>query len=257
MFAALHVKLCERLEKGGLDKSVLLAGESLFRKLLLGTSDGLFSCFFVDFCLGHRHVGHDGNPVRKNLEKTTADRQILISFGGRDLQLARVHLRHERHMIRKDPEITLDPGNRDHLRLTREGTRLRGDDLEVESCHFLGILGGREHLIDAALHVEVAFRDLVELTVKDLLEATDRIGNRNVLSLGAGEDFGDMEGLAEETLDFAGAVDGELVLRGELVHAQDRDDILKILVALKHLLDAAGHRIVLLAHDLGSKGLGG
>ena len=77
------------------------------------------------------------------------------------------------------------------------------------------------------------------------------------MSLGAGEDFRDVERLTQEALDLAGAVDGELVLGGKLVHTQNRDDVLKVLVALEYLLDAAGDRIVFLSDDLRSQSLGG
>ena len=57
--------------------------------------------------------------------------------------------------------------------------------------------------------------------IEDFFEAADGFGDRNVLAGRAGEDFGDVEGLAEETLDFARAEDGQLVFRAELVHARE------------------------------------
>ena len=79
----------------------------------------------------------------------------------------------------------------------------------------------------------------------------------DVLALGAGEDFGDVERLGEEALDFAGAEDGQLVLGRQLVHAENRDDVLQILVALEHALHAAGDLVVLLADDFGRERLRG
>ena len=58
---------------------------------------------------------------------------------------------------------------------------------------------------------------------------------------------GDVEGLRQEALDLAGAGDGELVVLGELVHAEDGDDVLQALVALQDALDVAGDLVVLLA----------
>ena len=66
-----------------------------------------------------------------------------------------------------------------------------------------------------------------------------------------------MEGLGEEALDFAGAEDGEFVFGGKLVHAENRDDVLKVLVALEHLLHAAGDAVVFFADDFGSECLRG
>jgi hypothetical protein len=72
-----------------------------------------------------------------------------------------------------------------------------------------------------------------------------------------GEDLGHVEGLGEETLDLAGAEDGHLVLVGQLVHAENGDDVLQVLVALEHLLDAAGDAVVFLADDFRGERLGG
>eukprot|EP00962_Isochrysis_galbana_P031658 scaffold10307_cov120-Isochrysis_galbana.AAC.5 len=49
---------------------------------------------------------------------------------------------------------------------------------------------------------------------------------------GTRKDLGHVEGLREEALDLAGACDGHLVVLGELVHAEDGDDILQRLVVL-------------------------
>src|ERR1051325_8425962 len=93
--------------------------------------------------------------------------------------------------------------------------------------------------------------------VEDFFEPTDGFSNRNILAGGAGEDFGDMERLAEEPLNLARAEDGQLVFRAEFVHAEDRDDVLQILVALEHFLHATRDRVVLFAHDLGRERLRG
>ena len=58
-------------------------------------------------------------------------------------------------------------------------------------------------------------------------------------------------GWRQELLDLAGARDDQLVLLGQLVHAEDRDDVLEVLVALQDLLDVARDAVVLLADDLG------
>ena len=59
-----------------------------------------------------------------------------------------------------------------------------------------------------------------------------------------------MERLREEALD-ARALDEHAVLVGQLVDAEDRDDVLQLAVALQHLLDLVGDAEVLLADDLG------
>ena len=57
-----------------------------------------------------------------------------------------------------------------------------------------------------------------------------------------GENFRHVERLRKETLNLPCTEHGELVLIGKLVHAEDRDDVLKVLVALEHELDATCNR---------------
>ncbi len=59
-----------------------------------------------------------------------------------------------------------------------------------------------------------------------------------------------MERLAVEDLEPAGSGDGGLVLFGELVDAQDGDDVLQVAVALEDALDLASRVVVLLADDV-------
>ena len=59
--------------------------------------------------------------------------------------------------------------------------------------------------VDAALHVEILLGDIVVFAIEDFFEAADRLGNRNILACSPGENFGDVERLAQETLDFARA----------------------------------------------------
>ena len=56
------------------------------------------------------------------------------------------------------------------------------------------------------------------------------------LPLKPGELLGHVERLREEALDLARARHGQLVFVGQFVDAQNRDDVLQILVALQNLL---------------------
>src|SRR5436190_281674 len=97
----------------------------------------------------------------------------------------------------------------------------------------------RDRLVDRADHVERLLRKLVVLALDDLLEALDRVLEPHVLAGLAGELLGDEVRLREEALDPARAVDRHLVLVGELVDPENRDDVLQVLVALQDLLDAS------------------
>src|ERR671932_479469 len=87
------------------------------------------------------------------------------------------------------------------------------------------------------------------LPLEDLLEALDRVLELDVHARLRGERLRDVHRLREEALDLARARDDELVLVRELVDAEDRDDVLQILVALQDLLDARGGLVVLVRDD--------
>src|SRR5438067_3088431 len=82
------------------------------------------------------------------------------------------------------------------------------------------------HFLDAALHVELVLSHAAMLAVENLLETTHDVGDRHLLGLAAGEGLRRAERLAEEPLNLAGAYHRELVVRRELVHAEDRNDVL-------------------------------
>src|SRR4249919_1931778 len=98
------------------------------------------------------------------------------------------------------------------------------------NAHLLGFL---DRFLDAADHVEGLFRQVVTFAVADHLEAADGLLQRDVLALRAGEHFGDGERLREKALDLARARHGLLVVFRQLVHTQDRDDVLELLILLQ------------------------
>src|SRR5690606_18305442 len=88
-----------------------------------------------------------------------------------------------------------------------------------------------EHL-EATDVVEGLLGDVVELARRDLLERLDGLAQRHGRTLDAGELLRHVGVLGEELLDAARARDDRLVLLRELVDTEDRDDVLKLLVAL-------------------------
>jgi len=87
------------------------------------------------------------------------------------------------------------------------------------------------------------------LPLDDLAKSTDRLGKRDVHALEARELLGHVERLGEELLDLPRPGDRELVVLRQLVHAEDRDDVLQVLVPLQDHLHLTGDAIVLLADD--------
>src|ERR671916_777729 len=119
-----------------------------------------------------------------------------------------------------------------------------------------GLLDG---LIYVAHEVEGLLGQLVVPTLDDLLERADRVLQLDELALEAGELLGDEERLREEALDSARPPDDDLVLLGELVDAENGDNVLELLVALQDVLDLLGDLVVLVADDRGveDRGRGG
>src|SRR6202171_3760554 len=111
--------------------------------------------------------------------------------------------------------------------------------------------GRRHRLVDGAHHVEGLLGQVVVLAFEDLAEAADRLFQRHVLPGPVGEDLGHEERLRQEALDLARHCHQHFVVLGQLVGAEDGDDVLQLLVALQHLLHAAGDPIVFLPDDVG------
>src|SRR5262245_53101620 len=101
------------------------------------------------------------------------------------------------------------------------------------------LLGVRAHLVEPALHVDGLLRQVVALAGDDLLEAGHGVLDLDVAPGAAGEGLGHVERLRQEALDLARARHGHLVVLGQLVHAQDGDDVLELFVLLQHLLHGA------------------
>src|SRR3990172_13012576 len=104
-----------------------------------------------------------------------------------------------------------------------------------------------DRLVNRADHVERLLRQAVVLAVNDAAEGSDGVLQGHVLARGAGEHLGDEERLRQELLDLARPRYGELVLFGQLVHAEDGDDVLQLLVALQRRLHVARGAVVLFA----------
>src|SRR3954471_7497183 len=108
-----------------------------------------------------------------------------------------------------------------------------------------------ERFLDRPDHVERLLGQGVALAVDDHLEALDGVLERNVFARRAGEVLRHGKRLRQEALDLARPGYRELVLGRQLVHAEDRDDVAQLLVALQRLLHGACGVVVLLADRVG------
>src|SRR5262245_19133983 len=107
-----------------------------------------------------------------------------------------------------------------------------------------------DHVVDAAGHEERLLRQVVELARHEALERHDRLHELHVLADDARELLRHRERLRHEALHAARTRHHLLVLFRQLVHAEDRDDVLQLLVALQNALHLGGHLVVAIADEL-------
>src|SRR5579883_3597146 len=93
-----------------------------------------------------------------------------------------------------------------------------------------------EDLVNRARHVKVLLRDVIDLTVQYLAEATHRLTQRNEDAWPTGEYLGNEHRLRQESLDLSCARHGKLVFVAQLFNTENRDDVLEIFVSLQDSL---------------------
>src|SRR5215472_11014548 len=91
-------------------------------------------------------------------------------------------------------------------------------------------------VLDPAAHEERLLGHVVELALGDRLERRDGLLQRDELARLAGELLGHIHRVRQEPLDSPGPLHRHLVLFGQLVDAEDGDDVLEFLVPLEHPL---------------------
>mmetsp|Transcript_14100 Transcript_14100/g.38107 ORF Transcript_14100/g.38107 Transcript_14100/m.38107 type:complete len:413 (-) Transcript_14100:656-1894(-) len=109
------------------------------------------------------------------------------------------------------------------------------------------------HLIDATNHVKCHLWQVIVLALNHTLEASNGCLDVHVLSGRASEHLSDLEGLRQEALHLAGAAHSQLILLTQLIHTQNGNDILQVLVVLQDLLHTTGYVVVLFADNAGVK----
>ena len=214
----------------------------------------------VDLLHVHGVVDERERAIELDLEEARAGRELDDLVRAQvDPRRAGLERRDERRVSREHADLARGARHDDHLRLPVERRAVGRDERDVELwmrlCHrALRRDGfGRARLLDRVLdradHVEGGLGELVVLAVDDRPEARDRVLELHVLARSARELLGDEVRLREEPLDAARPRDDDLVLVGELVHAEDRDDVLQVGVALEQLLDERRDLVVLVRDD--------
>src|SRR5260370_24081753 len=108
------------------------------------------------------------------------------------------------------------------------------------------LLGLLLHVLDAAAHVERLLGELVVPALADRLERGNRVLDRHEHPGYPGELLGHEHRLGQEPLDPPRPLDQDLVLLGQFVDAEDRDDVLQFLVPLEDPLYLARDIVVFL-----------
>mgnify|MGYP006872938123 CR=1 FL=1 len=114
-----------------------------------------------------------------------------------------------------------------------------------------------KHIVNASRVEEVALRNIVMLTFQNLAEAADGFGNRNILSFHSCKLPCNEEGLGKESLYLSRTGYHQLILLGKLIHTQDSNDILQLVITLQQLLHTSGHTVMLLPYNSGIQNSGG
>uniref|UniRef100_A0A1B0CLT7 Uncharacterized protein n=1 Tax=Lutzomyia longipalpis TaxID=7200 RepID=A0A1B0CLT7_LUTLO len=125
----------------------------------------------------------------------------------------------------------------------------------LAKTHLGGLLGETfclgYHLLNGANHVECNLGQMIVFTNKDLAEALDGFLEGYQFSGMPSEDFGHLEWLGQETLDFPGTCHRELILLRQFIHTQDGNNILKGFVILEDFLHTTCNIVVLLPNNIG------
>ena len=104
-------------------------------------------------------------------------------------------------------------------------------------------------VVDTTAVVERLLRNIVVVALGDALERLNGLRQRHGRAGHARELLGHVHVLRQELLDAACTRDGDLVVLAQLVDAEDRDNVLQLLVLLQNGLDVRGDVVVLAAHE--------
>src|SRR5690554_5292616 len=225
--------------------------------MLLGFKRSSFTQITRAQCCISKHC----HLVRLDFNEATGDVEyIFLTALLTQLDRAWFQFRQKRSVTRVDTQVTqatchgdeLDQAGKDLFLGTYDVTMNSHSHLDYllkGSARNLQALGFLDGFFDGADHVESLLRQRVIFTRQDTLEATDSVFQRNVLTRCTGEDFGNEERLGQEALDLTRTGYGLLIFFRQLVHTQDRDDVLQFLVALQSLLYATSHIVVFLTDN--------
>src|SRR5215204_5383381 len=238
---------------------LLIRGE--LRELVLGLLDTTLGLIDIYLVGGHSLLDQYLHQVLGDLKEAIRGRKDVPLVILRDSDSPNLDRRDHRRVVDHHADVPVR-NPRDHQIRLAIVKHLLGRDHPAEELAPLLVLALRQlaflaaraagllyGLVYVADHVEGLLRQVVVLTFDDLLEGADGVLQLHELARHARKLLGHEEWLREEALYPARPVDDDLVLLGELLHTEDVDDVLQLLVALHNVLHPLGHLVVLVADD--------
>ena len=104
----------------------------------------------------------------------------------------------------------------------------------IGSGYLIGLLPG---LFYPANHIKCRLRQIIMLPFDDLLEPFNGLCHRHIFTLCPCKSLGHMKWLRQKSLDSSGSGNGQFIIIREFIHPKNSDDILKVFIFLKNLLD--------------------
>src|SRR4030095_312499 len=255
--ASLDTQLGQGAGERGVDGSDLLVRE-FFAETGFTSLPRFFGFRLVNAVGRNGEVRQDGDAVGGDFDESFARRDEHITAVLAHDHFARHHLRNQRDMLWQNPHLARHAWQGDHLYIFGVHRARRRNDFQFQRVgHVQRDPSIRFDFIDAALHVEIAFRCGVVLAFEDLFETPHRFGHGDLFALPPAEYLRHAERLAQKALNLPGTEHREFVLRRKLVHAKNRNDILQVFESLQHLLYPTRDVVVLLADDFRRQGTGG
>jgi len=216
------------------------------------------SADFSSRSLADRGVGEHGDVVRLHLEEAPPGRTRTPPAPGsaRACGPRRTDRREERRVARVDAELAHDAGQHDEFRFAGEDLLLGADDVDSDGggshggLRYCSVLASRT-LPRSGRPCRNACSGRASHSPSTIIwKPIDRVLERDVLALGAGEGLRDRERLRQEALDLART--GHRSLSSGESSSMPRIAMMSrsSFVALQRLLHAAGRGVVLLADDV-------
>ena len=185
--------------------------------------------------------------VTDQISPVDGDAQIVFTLTFDAYDRVVDQLGHQGNVARQDADLARGGAGEHESRLAGPDLAFDGDDVDIQFGHLTSPLSRPDINSSSAPRLSAFFPRSSRPPIRknacsgrwsksplpQIVERLDGLLQRHRRTRLAGELLGGHHVLAQEALDAAGAVDQLFVLLGELVDAEDGDDVLKVPVALQ------------------------